>query len=395
MSFPIHLPVEAWSIQAVDMHTSGEASRIVFKGYPALQGTLLEQRAEAKEKHDRLRQALILEPRGHPEMYGAVLRPHTELTATNEAHIGVLFLTNEGYSTMCGHASIALGRFLVDCHDLDVFAMRETLPYDESTRTVTIRLHAPCGLVILTVPTIQGGRLADVTRPVSFISVPSFAAGLDQRVSIPPCLEWPELNNSRQVTIDIGYGGAFYVLIKASELGFPAGLKCPDSLSAFDFATKRLKRAIQADPAVRELIKHPIHDDLSFLYSVIVVDDSNDQDDDANQEELGLCFFGDQQIDRSPTGGGVAARVAVAYAKGKRRIGQSWTYHSIVSKFMGKGGFTSTIESVTAMRGSDGQHIEALNVCIAGFAYYTGRHEFVVEQEDPLQAGFLFDRIVF
>jgi len=99
------------AIRCIEMHTTGEPTRIVYAGYPALSGTLLEQRALASEKYDHLRRRLILEPRGHRDMYGAVLRQSTELVDAGLADIGVIFMTNDGYSNMCGHATIALGRF--------------------------------------------------------------------------------------------------------------------------------------------------------------------------------------------------------------------------------------------------------------------------------------------
>lgn len=170
MTRPILKGLEFGStIRTVDMHTSCEATRIIFHGYPPLHGsTLLQQRSEAKEHHDSIRQMLILEPRGHVAMYGAILRASTELVEKGDADIGVLFVTNEGYSTMCGHASLALGRFLVDCQDEGVFPGRGGLAYDEGSRMVRVRLHAPCGVVELRVPTLKEGRTSDPARPVAF-----------------------------------------------------------------------------------------------------------------------------------------------------------------------------------------------------------------------------------
>jgi trans-L-3-hydroxyproline dehydratase len=134
-------------ISCVEMHTTVEPTRIVYAGFlPVLRGTLLEQRAQAKSEHDNVRKRLMLEPRGHCDMYGAILRQETELVRSGQAHIGVLFITNDGFSTMCGHASIALGRFLVDTHDLNVFPRRDELKFDPETRTTEINLHVPCGI---------------------------------------------------------------------------------------------------------------------------------------------------------------------------------------------------------------------------------------------------------
>jgi trans-L-3-hydroxyproline dehydratase len=312
------------SCKTVDMHTAGEPTRIVYAGYPAISGTLLEQRTEARSKYDHVRKSLMLEPRGHRDMYGAILRHNTELTATEEAHIGVLFTTNEGYSTMCGHATIALGRFLVDIHDCNIFPRRNDLKFDLTTNTVELRLHAPCGLVRVTIPTTDGSK-ADASRPVAFLCVPSFSVGTSLEVPISDDFQWPELRDSKSVVIDLSYGGAFYCMVPTSQLGFRKGFDgSNEQISALDKASRLLKEAINANPDLRAWVRHPQHDDLSFLYAVIIVDDSVD-DGKISSEETGICYFGDQQIDRSPCGSGVAARVALAYAKGERKIHQRWT----------------------------------------------------------------------
>ena len=166
-------------IPCVKMHTTGEPTRIIYKGFPELSGTLLEQRSQAKRDFDHVRTRLMLEPRGHFDMYGALLRPHIELTKCGEAHMGVLFVTNDGFSTMCGHAAIALGRFLVDTHDPRVFPKREEPVHDPKTNTILLNLHAPCGLVKVTVPSTPDGTQADPLRPVSFEPVPSFTTAID------------------------------------------------------------------------------------------------------------------------------------------------------------------------------------------------------------------------
>jgi proline racemase len=189
------------------MHTTGEPTRIIISGFPNLPGaTLLEKRAQAKQHHDHLRIRLMLEPRGHWDMYGALIVQETELTKSGEADIGVLFMHNDGYSTMCGHATIALGRFLVDTHDLEVFPKRESLRFDPSTGITVVRLHAPCGVVRISVPTKADGRSADPGRPVSFISTPAFASAVDVKVDIPSEKRWPELNGRTSIVLDASSG---------------------------------------------------------------------------------------------------------------------------------------------------------------------------------------------
>ncbi|QDS70997.1 hypothetical protein FKW77_007730 [Venturia effusa] len=380
------------SIKTVDMHTTGEPTRIVYAGFPVLGGTLLEQRAEAKAKYDHVRKSLMLEPRGHRDMYGAILRQDTELTATGEAHVGVLFTTNEGYSTMCGHATIALGRFLVDLQDPSIFPRRGELEFDPASRSVELRLHAPCGLVRVTVPTNSDGSRADSSRPVSFLCVPSFAVGVNINIHISDSFRWPELANRKDLVVDLSYGGAFFCIVAASQLGFHEGLANADTeLVALSNASRLLKAAINCNPDLKPLIRHPQHDDLSFLYSVIIVDDKAPHSESAT--ETGLCFFDDQQIDRSPTGSGVAARVALACAKGERKMGEKWSYHSLVSRAFGGGAFVGEPVEEVRLPNLHGREINAIIVKVEGQAYYTGFNTFVVEDDDPLAEGFLFDKL--
>ncbi|KAJ7757692.1 proline racemase [Mycena maculata] len=360
------------TIKVVDMHTSGEPTRIVVKGYPELEGsTLLEKRRYAREKHDDIRQRLMREPRGHGEMYGAILLRDTELTRSGEADIGVLFCHNEGYSTMCGHATIALGRFLIDTHDLDVFPRRNNLKHDEETSLTELRLHAPCGVVHLSVYTDDSH--SDATRLVSFLGVPSFVTARDLQVDIPPAVQWKRLRDAQRnrVTVDIAYGGAFYALVSAKELGFPAGVRARDgaTVAEFDEATAALKSILSPR---KGLFGHPTEPDLEYLYSIMVVEETL-------KGELGLCFFADQQIDRSPCGSCVMARVALAVERDRLKIGEGCEYESVVSLLYEGNGFRGTAIEKTS---------EGLIVKVEGRAFYTGSASFVVEEHDVMPSGF-------
>ena len=407
-----HNPVqlsEHGSISCVEMHTCGEPTRIVYAGYPDLQGTLLEQRAEAKTNHDHIRRRLNWEPRGHFDMYGAILRPNTELTSTGEAHMGVLFTTNEGYSTMCGHATIALGRFLVDYTDTSVFPQRSKLKLDSSTNTTLLKLHAPCGLLEVTVPTSVDNKSttsfrSDPSRPVTFISVPSFSTGLQIRIPIPLDYQWLEIFDRDYVTVDFAYGGAFYCFVSAQEMGFPAGTPLNQlDLTRLDIASRNLKAAVNADSRLRKYFRHPEEERMGFLYSVFFTDTKLGKavDESSDAAEAGLCFFADQQIDRSPTGSGVAARVALAVAKGEMDVGRGRrTYHSFVSLSMdekrggagkGKGAFVGSVLEKLDVSSGDGYEFPVVKVKVEGSAYYTGFSRYVVEEEDPIgDDGFIF-----
>lgn len=398
------------TIYTVDMHTTGEPIRIVYAGYPRLSGTLLEQRAHAQSQYDHIRKRLMWEPRGHYEMYGAILCRRTELVDNNEAHIGVLFMTNEGYSTMCGHATIALARFLLDCQDVDIFPKRSMLQlgFDRKTMTVRLNLHAPCGLVEVTVPVEQDGRCADANRPVSFVCVPSFTTAIGKRLDIPESLRWPELGDNDTLPVSISYGGAFFGIVYAWDLGLSWNYKNASQsmldgliayLPAIERASRNLKTAINQDPGFKDAIRHPEHDELSFLYSIIVVFPMGDILQGTWDQEIGVCFFGDQQFDRSPTGSGVAARVALATALGGMNNGEKRTYHSLLSfrelvdgNASKSGAFTGGSIGRSKIQSKRGSEIDAVIVRIEGYAYYTGFHTFVVEERDTLgQKAFLLN----
>jgi trans-L-3-hydroxyproline dehydratase len=365
------------------MHTTGEPTRIILSGFPEVPGTLLEKREAYRKYHDEYRRQIMLEPRGHEGMYGALLVRSSELIDSGDAHIAVLYLHNEGYSTMCGHAAIALGRFLVDTHDLDVFPLRDNLVFDPVTKTTTINLHTPCGINKLSVPTNDDGSKSDPTNPVSFISVPSFVGKLDLQVDIPQDLQWPQLKKTAKtsVTVDLSYGGAWYCMVSAHELGFPAGLRQID-MKAFAQVTQIVKDQITSNEAIVRQISVPAGIEW-YLYGVMVVDKSIGPGD----AETGLCFFADQQIDRSPCGGCVAARMALAHAQGMP-LGQHRQFHSFVSNAFGKGAFSGSSVEQIRIDGGHGQSAEGVLVRIEGEAFYTGAATFVVEPEDPIKDGF-------
>lgn len=375
------------SITCVEMHTAGEPTRILWSGFPELTGTLLEQRAQAKEKSDEFRRLLMLEPRGHYDMYGAILCVETELVNAGKADIGVLFMHNEGFSTMCGHATIALGRYLVDA-DESTFPRRHQLKYDSVSGTTHLNLHVPCGLVEVTVPTLPTGK-SDPSRAVSFISVPSFAIAVSLEVHLPETLRWPELRGRTFVKADFAYGGAYYCLISAEELGFPKGL-AEIRLQEMDNATRLLKQAISSNPDLTYLTQDIITGEQGYLYGIMITDTRLGQVDSpkgtpafqtqqrSDSEESGLCFFANQQIDRSPTGGCVAARVALAQAKGTLSAGEKRIYNSLVTRaHKAMSGFVGSVADSEKGR-------QWVKVRVEGYGYYTGYHTFVVEKEDGL-----------
>jgi trans-L-3-hydroxyproline dehydratase len=370
------------------MHTTGEATRVVLSGFPKLEGTLLEQRKEYREKYDQFRKRTMLEPRGHEGMYGALIVRNSELITSGEAHIAVLYLQNEGYSRMCGHAAIALGRFLVDTHDLDVFPLRGTLNFDHTTLTSTVNLHTPCGINRLSVPTTHDGSRSDPSRPVSFLSVPSFVGALGLVVEIPEAQRWLELKEQTSVIVDVSYGGAWYCIVNVVQLGFPEGL-AKLNMKTYDAVTQVIKTQIDHTEGLRAQIAVPTGIEWD-LYGVMVVDNINTELVPGTMAtESGLCFFGGQQIDRSPTGGCVAARMALAHAKGVSQLNERRAFNSFVSNaYAGRGAFIgSNVEEVDIVGGRD-ISAKGVVVRVEGEAFYTGATTFVMEPEDPIREGF-------
>jgi trans-L-3-hydroxyproline dehydratase len=331
--------------RVIDMHTAGEPVRIVVEGYPALAGaTILDKRRDALDRHDHVRRLLMLEPRGHAEMYGAILVP----PAAPGAALGVLFCHHEGYSTMCGHATIALGRFAVD---------RGLVP--ASAPVTRFGLECPCGVVDVTVAIGADGSPGEV----AFDSVPAFVLARDLEIAV---------EGLGAVRLDIAYGGAFYAILPASRIGH-ALVGAP--IAALRDAACRITATIRATIP----IIHPTEPDLGFLYGTILTDDVLPGD---GRTSANLCVFGDGQIDRSPTGSGVTARLALAHARGEIAPGARM-------RFAGATGHCFTGEVVAT--GRIGSH-DATTIRVGGRSHYSGESLFRLEPGDALGAGFLLDR---
>jgi trans-L-3-hydroxyproline dehydratase len=325
-------------LTCLDYHTCGEPVRIVTQGYPLLDApTILGKRRQARESHDNLRRAMMLEPRGHAGMYGVI-----PVAASHpEAAFGVLFTHNEGYSTMCGHATIALGRYAIE-HGL--------VPVVEPVTRFAI--EAPCGLVRLSCE-VRGGKVGTVT----FESVPAFCHARDLVFDVP---------GLGPVTTDIAYGGAFYCILPASCFGLDL-FETP--VAEIVEAAGRLTDAVRATLT----ITHPTEPDLGFLYGTIVTDEAAPDETSSN-----LCVFAERQIDRSPTGSGVTARMALDAAKGLVAHGQERRFRSITG-----GTFAGRVVGP-----ADFPAEGAVTVAVGGTSHFSGTNHFVIEPDDPLGHGF-------
>ncbi len=323
-------------LHTTEMHTAGEPVRIVTGGYPPIPGdTILAKRRHARDHLDHLRRMLMFEPRGHAGMYGVIpVAPDHP-----DADLAVLFCHNEGYSTMCGHATIALGRWA-----LDTGRVAATLP------ETAVRLQVPAGLVSCRVA-------AD--GEVWFESVPAFALALDEKVDVP---------GYGPVAVDVAFGGAFYALARAADVGLD--VEASPTRELVDAAAAITAATVAAVPIV-----HPGEPDLAFLYGTILVDDATGLDHSAN-----VCVFAGRQVDRSPCGSGVTARIAADVARGRMDVGAT-------REFSGPTGasFTGTAVRAAAAGPHDGVVVE-----VGGRAHYSGRATFTLEDDDPLPS-FLLD----
>ena len=322
------------------MHTAGEPLRVVIDGFPEIPGnSILDKRKYVRDHYDDVRTALILEPRGHADMYGCIL---TEPT-TEEADFGVIFMHNEGYSTMCGHAIIGITKLAVELGWIP-----QKAPVTE------LNIEAPCG-IIKCKATIRNGQVAEV----EFENVPSFVFSTNNKV------ELPEFGN---VTYDVAYGGAFYAFVDASSLG----ISCvPEDYRELTQAGLEIKQAVMN----KDKIIHPFEDELSFLYGTIFIRDPVSPEADSRN----VCVFADGELDRSPTGSGVSARLALHYAKNEIKPGETIIIESILgTKFKGR------IKEVCQYAG-----YPAVVPVVSGEAYITGAHTFYIDPDDPLKEGFI------
>jgi len=333
-------PPSGWRcMQTIDAHTAGEPLRVLVDG-PAIPGeTIAEKRRFAQQNHDSLRSVLMWEPRGHADMYGCIL---TE-PVTADADFGVLFLHNEGWSTMCGHGIIAVTKVALETGLLPM-----------SPPETVVRIDTPVGLVTATAR-IENGRVSSVR----FANVPSYVVSLDESIEVP---------GIGRVRYDVAFGGAYYAYVDAADFG----LHCvPSEVDRLIDVGMRIKRAVSEATE----IAHPIDASLGFLYGTIFVGPALSDGADSRN----VCVFAEGEVDRSPTGTGVSGRLALHYARGEIGLGETHTVESIIgTRFTGR-----ALEETTF-----GEHA-AIVPEVEGTAHITGSHTFWIDPEDPLADGFL------
>ncbi len=302
---------------------------------------MLERRAWAARHQDHLRRALMLEPRGHTDMYGALL---TE-PERPDSHAGVLFMHNEGFSTMCGHGIIAVVTLAIERGLI--------APGGDGASIV---LDAPAGQIRARATVVTSDGRTRVER-VSFVNVPSFVLAS----AVPVRLA------TRTVPVDVAFGGAFYAIVDAESVGLPI---IPERLADLRAAGMRIKHEVEAAMTV----VHPAEAGLTGIYGTIFTGPPAR----AGADLRNVTIFAEAEVDRSPCGTGTCAVLAVLDAMGIVEDGKPFVNESIIG---------TTFSARVASRTTVGE-LPAIVPELSGDAWLTGEHTFVVNDDDPLRKGF-------
>ena len=331
-------PPSDWRrVRVIDSHAAGEPLRVVLDGVEGIPGdTIVAKRMYARQHLDGIRRGLMFEPRGHADMYGAIV---TE-PVTPDGDLGVLFMHNEGWSTMCGHGIIALVTVALET---GMFAPKDV-----------VRIDAPAGRITAR-PKREGSRV----RSVAFENVPSFVLALDATVDVP---------GAGTIRYDLAFGGAFYAYVDVAQVGLAMTPK--DYRGLIDLGW-RIKRAVMASRP----IPHPFEPELSFLYGTIFTGPA----EAPGAQSRNVCIFADGEVDRSPTGTGVSGRVALEHARGRLAPGEPFVVESIIGTR-----FTGRVVRETTF----GPH-PAVVPEVEGSAWISGRSELWFDPGDPVAEGFI------
>lgn len=338
------VPPQDWrTIRTIDMHTGGEPLRVIVDGFPELKGnTVLERRRYCKEHWDYLRTALMFEPRGHADMYGCILVPPNDPTAD----FGILFLHNEGYSTMCGHAIIAITTLAIKMG---------WLVAQEGDNVLNI--DAPCGRIV-SFAHVKKGKLTGVR----FHCVPSFVVGLDRSVNVP---------GLGKVVYDLAFGGAFYAYVDLAKNDLDLKLDSQSYRRLIETGMMVKHAVMDADPD----IVHPYEGDLGFLYGTIFLGPS----DVPGVSSKNVCIFANGEVDRCPTGSGVSGRMAIHWARNQIDSGETMAIE----------GITGSVFKGSVVEERDYGPFRAVVPMVEGTAHITGQHAFMIDPNDPFGKGFL------
>lgn len=326
-------------LSTIDVHVAGEPLRIITGGLPDIKGeTQPERRAYCKKNLDHIRKFLMREPRGHEGMYGCIITP----PASDHADFGVLFMHNEGWSTMCGHGIIAVVTMGIETGKFEVTG-------DEGRFVI----DSPAGEIVASAKCEEGK-----VQSVTFENVPSFTYLSGAKLKI----------DDVDIEIDVCFGGAFYGILNNRLLNFTQEV---ENLPEFKYWGKRIKEELEKNYD----IKHPLQDDLKDIYGIIFSEPSHEESIDWKN----ITVFADRQIDRSPCGTGTSAKAAELYKKEKLTVGETFVNQGVAG-----GLFTGGLKAVSDFAG-----YEAIITTVTGKAHITGFNHFVLDDDDGFKEGFL------
>ena len=326
-------------LHAIDSHTAGEPTRILIGGLPTIKGaTMPEKKAYLEKNLDHIRTAVMLEPRGHNDMFGSILTTPT----VDEADFGIIFMDGGGYLNMCGHGTIGA-----------VTAAIETGMVEMVEPVTKVVLEAPAGIVRAEAE-VKDGKV----QKVSFVNVPAFLYKKNQKVVL----------DGKEITFDISFGGSFFAIVNAKQLGLEIK---PENTTALTDLALRLRDVINAEIE----IQHPT---LAHIKTVDLVE-IFDEPTHPEATYKNVVIFGQGQVDRSPCGTGTSAKMATLYAKGELKEGQKFVYESILGTL-----FYGEIVGTDKV----GEY-DAVIPKVAGSAYITGFNHFVIDETDPVKYGFV------
>lgn len=335
-------------LSTTDYHTAGEPFRIVTAGATIARGrTVPERRRWAIEHLDDDRALLCREPRGHADMYGGFLTPPDD----EDGDLGVVFFHNDGFSTACGHGTIALATWAVHTGLVTPPAGADEVP---------VVVDVPSGRVQAIV------SLDAQSRPVSarFVNVPSYVEATDVEVELPPAVPLAP----PRLLVDLAYGGAFYATLPAASLGLSV---TPEHLPALIVAGRAIQRSVDA----AHPLSLPDASGAAGLYGVVFSEVLGEN------HQRNVTVFADGQVDRSPCGSGTSARLSVLVERGELAIGATLVHDSIVgSRFLGRVLGPSATQPGPQRR---------YDTEVTGSAHLTGHHTFVLTPDDPLGTGFV------
>ena len=320
------------TITSVDYHTAGEPFRIVDIG-PMEGTTVLDKRSWAEKNLDDFRQFLTNEPRGHADMYGGFVVPADD----ESGDLGVVFFHKDGFSTACGHGTIALATWAIDTGLIEI-----------ENNEVDVIIDVPSGRLKTTAKIVDAK-----VESICFQNVPSFVSATNISLQTSQGI----------VSADISFGGAFYASVNTASLGLSPVAKNIDALVS-------LGREIQDLLKNDSRAEHPTESRLSGVYGTIFYEDVGV--DPLHQRNM--TVFADGQVDRSPCGSGTSARLALLYESEQITMGEPFRNEGVAGEqFIGK--VVSADENT-------------VTTTIQGSAYHYATSTFVLDSRDSLGNGF-------